>query len=105
MADSDPVPGETSATITDEDRSDQVRQVIADVYTFVRSREINKTIASFTFDHYIDEAKRSIKGDRIIRSASDPGQGLGVRPSRLDSIVKLEEDFNNTFDTAKKVAE
>ncbi len=85
--------------------NDEIRRTIADVYTFVRSREINKAISSFTFDHYIDERKREIKGERIIRSASRPGEGVGRRPCQLDALSKLEEDFNKGFAKAKKMAE
>lgn len=84
---------------------DEIRRVIGDVYTFVRSREINKTIASFTFDHYIDERKRAIKGERLIRSASNPGDGIARRPAQLDAVSKLEEDFKKGFDKMKKLAE
>lgn len=84
---------------------DQIRTTIADVYTFVKSREINKTIASFTFDHYIDERKRAIKGERIIRSASKPGEGVDKRLAQLDAIDKLEQDFNKAYDQAKSMAE
>lgn len=96
---------EATATQPESQELDQIHQVVADVYTFVRSREINKTISSFTFDHYIDEGKRQIKGQRVIRSASKPGEGVGTRPSQLDQISKLEEDFNKILDKAKKYAQ
>jgi hypothetical protein len=83
---------------------DELRSVLADTYTFVRSVEINKTISSFTFDHYIDEAKRSIKEDRVLRSASDPNSGVGKRPSKLTALQKLETDFTNSLDRIRKIA-
>lgn len=83
----------------------QLRRILGDVYTFVRSSEVNKTISSFTFDHYIDEAKREIKEDRLLRSASNPNDGVGKRPSKLASLQKLEEDFNGAYERAKKRAE
>jgi hypothetical protein len=85
--------------------NDEIRRIVADVYTFVRSREINKAISSFTLDHYIDERKREIKGERIIRSASRPGEGVDRRPAQLDAITRLEEDFKKGFTKAKKMAE
>lgn len=85
--------------------NDEIHRVVGDVYTFVRSREINKTISSFTFDHYVDERKRAIKGERIIRSASRPGEGVDRRPSQLDAVLKLEEEFKKIFEKAKKLAE
>jgi hypothetical protein len=84
---------------------DQVRRTIADVYTFVRSCDINKTISGFTFDHYIDEAKRRIKEPKILRSAADPSKGVGTRSGQLEALTKLEEEFNKTYEQAKKLAE
>lgn len=96
---------EAAATEKDTSESDAVRKTLGDVYTFVRSAEINKTISSFTLDHYIDEAKRKIKDPRIIRAASDPTKGVGTRPSQLEVIQKLQQDFNNVYEKAKKIAE
>lgn len=95
---------EARADAKDTSEADAVRKVIANVYTFVRSVEINKTIASFTLDHYIDEAKRKIKDSRVLRAASDPTKGVGTRSSQIDALTKLEQDFNNAFEKAKKVA-
>ena len=93
--------------VTQKDRkeTDELRSVLADTYTFVKSTEINKTINSFTFDHYIDEAKRAIKEDRILRSASDPATGIGKRPSKLSALEKLETDFNNSIGKLKTLAQ
>lgn len=82
----------------------EMRAVLADTYTFVRSAEINKTIASFTFDHYVDEAKRRIKNDRILRSASNPNQGVGKRQAKLSALEKLEQDFTKMIDKIREVA-
>lgn len=97
-------PPETQTVDEDTKKDDQLRTTIADTYTFVRSREINKTIAGFTFDHYIDEAKRSIKEDRILRTAADADKGLGTRPSQLAALQKLQTDFGNAYEDAKKKA-
>lgn len=83
---------------------EEVRSALADTYTFVRSREINKTIASFTFDHYIDEAKRSIKEDRLLRTASSPAEGVGRRPSKLSELEKIEKDFKKAMIKARELA-
>ncbi len=107
MADEDPVAQfeVNSGTIDKASaRKNQVRQIIADVYTFVRSRELNKTVSSFTLDHYIDEAKRRIKDPRILRAASDPVKGAGTRPAQLSSIEKLEQEFSKAFEEAAKIA-
>lgn len=109
MADDDaPVPAElveSKATEAERKADAELRSIIADTYTFVRSAEINKTISSFTFDHYIDEAKRAIKEDRILRSASDPVTGIGKRLSKLSALEKLEQDFKNSLSKLRKMAE
>lgn len=95
---------EASADTKDTSEAEAVRKTVANVYTFVRSVEINKTIASFTLDHYIDEAKRKIKDPRVLRAASDPKRGTGTRPSQLEYLTRLEQDFANAFERAKKMA-
>lgn len=96
---------EAPATAQERKAATEMRTVLADTYTFVRSAELNKTIASFTFDHYVDEAKRKIKEDRILRSASNPSQGVGKRPSQLSALTKLEQDFNNMLGKIREAAE
>ncbi len=98
-------PTETSPAGFKEDaEGDEIRRSIADTYTFVRSAELNRTVSSFTLDHYIDEAKRRIKDPRILRAASDPTKGVGTRPSKLDTLTRLEEDFNKSFNKAVQIA-
>lgn len=94
------VPGEEileGQTIT---QVDKVRDVVASTYAFIRSAEINKTIASFTLDHYIDEAKRDIKGaDRnAIGAVAD------IRPSKLDALLDLEKQFSDSFEVIEALA-
>lgn len=108
--------GETKAekNPTTVDAAEEVRRAISNVYTFVRSQETNKTIASYTFDHYIQEAKDRIKGGvgvdvngitqvgRAIRDAA--GQAFDVRPPKLEALAALEASFNKQFDKAKQLA-
>jgi hypothetical protein len=108
MAADDLLPNEVVSKSADElQKSDQVRQAIADTYTFVRSREINTTFASFTLDHYIDEAKRLIKGDgRALRDASgEDSLAIGTRPTQLEALAAIQQAFNNAFQDAKTLAE
>lgn len=95
---------ETAASIADAKAALALRTVLADTYTFVRSAELNKTIASFTFDHYIDEAKRQIKVDRILSSASDSTKGVGTRPAQLTALTTLQTDFNNMLTQLQALA-
>lgn len=92
------------AATKDTTSLDQIRETIGNVYTFVRSREINKTIASFTFDHYIAERQTDINGSMTIQSSSVPGTSIDVRPGELDALAKLEQDFNACFAKAKQIA-
>lgn len=97
-------PFEETAQVENPAEQDELRRTLADVYTFVRSAEMNKTVSSFTLDHYIDEAKRRIKEDRVLRSASDPGKGVGTRSAQLTSLEKLEETFNKSFEKMAALA-
>lgn len=97
------LPGEQSLENQPLRQVDKVRTAIADAYTFVRSQEVNRTIASFTFDHYIDEAKRQIKGTgRELRNAA--GEVGGVRPTKLEALEALETDFNASLEVAESMA-
>lgn len=89
---------------------DQVRTTLADVYTFVRSREVNRQIASFTLDHYIEEAKARLNGaDRQLTDASgkpiSATKGLGTRPSQLSSLKSLRSSFSSAKSQLEKLAE
>lgn len=95
---------EESASLEQRRTDEEIRSSLANTYTFVRSREINKTIANFTFDHYIDEAKRLLKEDRILRSASSPAEGIGRRLSKLSELEKIEKDFSNALIKARELA-
>lgn len=106
----------TSDTTSVVDRQDSIaeaqgpienalRKTLSDTYSAVRSGEVNKTVVSFTFDHYIDEAKRRIKNTRILQSASNQSQGVGQRPSQLDALTKLAQDFNNALNSIMDLAQ
>lgn len=96
---------ETKASAEERRADAELRAVLANTYTFVRSAEINKTISGFTFDHYIDEAKRAIKEERILRTASNPAEGIGKRQAKLPALEKLENDFKNSLAKMRKMAE
>lgn len=121
----DLLPGEPDPDqISEEDAKKQrenqrVRKALADVYTFVRSREINVAVSSFTFDHYIKEAIEEIKGTdvtldqpsgtsttkmgRAIRDAA--GRAFDIRPSKLETLESMKESFSEMYDAAVKLAE
>jgi len=97
------IAGEEIAEGQSPTQAEKVRRVVADVYTFVRSQEINRTIGSFTFDHYIDEAKRRIKGTgRAIRNAA--GESFDQRPTKLEFLDSLEAEFRASFKTIEELA-
>jgi hypothetical protein len=96
-------PGEEVVEGQDISKVERARTVVADVYTFVRAQESNRTIASFTLDHYIDEAKRRIKGEgRQVRSAS--GESIDIRPTKLEALEKLEAEFTASLDLIESLA-
>lgn len=96
---------ETQSTVQDRRADTAMRAVLSDTYAFVRSSEINKTISRFTFDHYIDEAKRAIKEDRILNSAANPTVGIGKRQAQLTALETLETNFKNSLANIRKLAE
>lgn len=98
------LPGEEVQDSQDKFEVERVRRVIADTYTFVRSQEFNRTIAGYTFDHYIEFAKQSIKGKgREIRNAA--GQVLDIRPTKLEALETLQTAFKSVLTEARKLAE
>jgi hypothetical protein len=105
----DPLAGEvksagvTPANQKELDEDERIRKTIGDVYTFVRSQEINRSIASFTFDHYIDTAIRRLRGEgRTIRNAA--GEVLETKPPALEALDKLKADFDAIIAKAKERA-
>jgi hypothetical protein len=98
------LPGEAVPEGQDKFEVDRVRKSVADVYTFVRSQEFNRTIASYTLDHYIEFAKQRIKGTgRQVRSAS--GEVLDLRPTKLETLEKLHTTFQSVLEQARAMAE
>jgi len=98
------LPGEQVQDGQDKLEVERVRRVVADTYTFVRSQEFNRTIAGYTFDHYLEFAKQSIKGKgREIRSAS--GRVLDLRPTKLESLESLQTAFKSVLTQARTMAE
>lgn len=104
MAEDDVSQFEAPASTQDRRTNIEIRTALANAYTFVRSREINKTISGFTFDHYIDEAKRYLKEGQALRSASSPTEGIGRRLSKMSLLEKVERDFNNAMTKARELA-
>lgn len=90
-------------------KADQLRETLANVYTFVRSQEINRVIGGFTFDHYIDEAKNRLKGPgRSLLDAAgqviSSDQTVGSRPSQLEYLSIIQTRFNNSYQELLKQA-
>lgn len=93
------------AALPTQERSevDRVREVVAEVHAFVRSRELNRTVSSFTLDHYIEQRKARIRGNaRSTRTAS--GQPLDLRASQLEQLDTLEESFRAVYRVAEELA-
>ena len=110
-------------TAEKSEQNQRVRNAIGDVYTFVRSREINETLSSFPFDHYIQEAMEDIRGTlftldssastggnigpslpgRAVRDAA--GHNVARRPAKLQALEELKSKFMDMWDAAKELAE
>ena len=86
--------------------NDELRATLADVYSFVRSREVNRQVASYTLDHYITEEMQRIKGPgRELRDAAGLDAGLGSRPTQLEALKKLQDAFNNNLSSLRSMAD
>lgn len=70
-------------------------QSLADIYTFVRSTEINRTIANKTFDHFIKEAIEKISSENELKDAA--GAVVATRPSKLEALNRLEQSLDDTI--------
>lgn len=100
-----PTIDESQASVTETPQADAIRNALADTYSFVRGAEVNKTISSFTLDHYIDAAMRKIKDTRVLQAANGPSGGIGTRPSQLDTLTKLQQDFDAAYSSASQSAQ
>jgi len=77
---------------TKEDKESDLLVRLAKIYAFVKSRELTKTLSSFTFDDYIDLAKTEIKSDTET-----------IRPTKLQQLDLLEEEINKAISQAKQL--
>jgi len=70
----------------------QMRQVMSDAYTFVRSRQYTETVANLTYEELLDAAVAAIEGT-VGRSE--------VRATRLERVQKLKEQVTAAVATIK----
>ena len=106
----DPLPGEKASlgvskqTAQQQEEEEQLRITVGAVYTFVRSQELNRTVANFTLDHFIDEAIRQLRGDgTAVRDAA--GNVVATKTAQLERMQKLQNDFNSVFSQLQKKAQ
>lgn len=71
-----------------------VRSVLHSAYSFVRSVETNRAIASLTLDHLLQDQIQAILGgeERSILDAA--GESLDRRTSKLDTLDRLDADVS-----------
>jgi len=107
VADTEPGVEEVQTSqISEEDKKklqdeNDIRRVVADVHAFVRSRELNKSLSTYSFDHYLEEAKLTIG-----KEPWDPNVPReGARLTQFEMITKLEADFDRLYAQAEKMAE
>lgn len=68
-----------------------VRRALHSAYTFVRSVETNKAVASLTLDHMIQEQISRLKKGESREIVSASGEDLGSRTSRYDQLTELQD--------------
>jgi hypothetical protein len=62
-------------------------------YSFIRSREMNKAVASMTLDHLLQEHIERIEGGDSRAMLSATGRRGAMRPSKLAELKQLEDDI------------
>lgn len=77
--------------------SQDIRSVLHSAYTFVRSIEENKSIASLTLDHLIQAQIDSLQKGSTTTINDGQGQSVGSRPSRFDQLDALLTSVNNAI--------
>jgi hypothetical protein len=70
-------------------------RILHSAYSFVRSREMNKAVASLTLDHLIQEHIESIQGGDTRAMVDSKGQRNNLRPTKLQELDKLENDITD----------
>lgn len=73
---------------------DELRKTIASGFSFVRSREVNASVASVTMEECIAQAIVAIEDDR-----SD------IRPGLINKITNLKESVLGAVDQALRMSE
>ena len=71
---------------TQDEAQNKLLAILGTIYSFVRSRELTKTLGSYSFDDYISEAKNQIKSDK-----------KGSRSTKLSRLDQLESDLNTAL--------
>lgn len=74
--------------------SNNVRQILHDTYSFIRSQEANQATASITLDHLIENAINSLKSGSTIQITDSNGNNTGVKASRYDQLTDLASSLN-----------
>ena len=72
----------------------QMREIISNSYTFVRSRQYTETVANITYEELLDAAIDKIEG---VKGRSD------VRGTKLDRIEKIKAEVVQAVDTVKSL--
>jgi hypothetical protein len=81
--------------------TNSIRQILHSAYSFIRSVESNKAIASLTLDHLIQEQIDSLKKGETRSIVDGKGESVGNRVSRWDRLDALEKDIENAVKAIK----
>lgn len=83
--------GQDNGPTAEQSQAEELLVALAEIYTYVKSREFTKSISSFTFDDYINEAKEKIKSDT-----------KKSRLTKLERLSKLEEKVQKVIGQARQ---
>jgi hypothetical protein len=85
--------------------SQDIRSVLADAFTFVRSVESNKALAALTLDHLIQDYIDSIKQGSTTAIIDGQGNSVGSRISRFDQLSNLLTDMQNAVQSIQQAGD
>lgn len=85
--------------------SQDIRSVLADAFTFVRSEESNQAISALTLDHLIQDFINSIKQSATTTIIDGQGNSVGSRISKFDQLTALLNNMQNAVQSIQQAGD
>lgn len=82
--------------------SSDVRRAIHSAYTFVKSMEVNRSVATLTLDHMIGEQIQSLKQGEVRSEVDGSYEERGNRISRYDTITEIEKSLSDAISAIRE---